>query len=501
MATGTLDPAFTHHFTDRIENRLYNYLDDMGSGYMSPSAYDTAWIARLGSLAPDLSVAALDWLRAQQLDDGSWGTSELVYHHERLICTLSAINVLAMYGSDGDRDRIARGRATLKRWIDGLSDDGAGATIGFELIIPTLLEEAEALGVLPRHPDALLYEMAARRTIKLAALPEGMVNRNVTVAFSSEMFGTEAVALLDKENLQEDNGSVAYSPAATAYFALYVDPGNLAALDYLRRVVSDGSAPNNTPIDVFEAGWGLWNLALAVDLDDRLIPLCQPHLELLSKSWNPDYGVGACSGFSLVDGDDTGIVYEMLMRFGWDADLDAVLRYETDTHFRCFPLESDPSISTNIHILGALRAAGMDDNHPSVRKVIDFLRQTRSEERYWFDKWHASPYYPTAHGIINCATYDPAMAADAVEWILENQNRDGSWGFFMPTAEETAYCIQALMFWQRLGYTVALESIERAQGWLRDHIDPPYPKLWIGKSLYCPEQVVYGTILSALMMV
>jgi hypothetical protein len=32
-------------------------------------------------------------------------------------------------------------------------------------------------------------------------------------------------------------------------------------------------------------------------------------------------------------------------------------------------------------------------------------------------------------------------------------------------------------------------------------MDEPYPWLWIGKSLYCPELVVESAILSALMLV
>jgi hypothetical protein len=37
--------------------------------------------------------------------------------------------------------------------------------------------------------------------------------------------------------------------------------------------------------------------------------------------------------------------------------------------------------------------------------------------------------------------------------------------------------------------------------WLADHALPPYPPLWIGKCLYCPELVVQSAILSALALV
>ena len=42
------------------------------------------------------------------------------------------------------------------------------------------------------------------------------------------------------------------------------------------------------------------------------------------------------------------------------------------------------------------------------------------------------------------ARYDDDLVEDAIYWILATQGRNGSWGYYMPTAEETAYCVQAL---------------------------------------------------------
>jgi hypothetical protein len=228
------------------------------------------------------------------------------------------------------------------------------------------------------------------------------------------------------------------------------------------------------------------------------VALAQPHLDTLETAWNEGEGVGACSGFSLIDGDDTALVSEVLTRFGRTVDLKAIKRYESDTHFICFPMESNASISTNIHILGALRAAGFEVEHPSVQKVINFLERSRSKQTYWFDKWHASPYYPTSHAVIALAGYDDSLGVNAIDWIVNKQAQDGSWGFFIPTAEETAYCLQALMTWRRAGNPVPDGVIERGTQWLAKHSEPPYPMLWIGKSLYCPREVVRGAILSTL---
>jgi len=120
---------------------------------------------------------------------------------------------------------------------------------------------------------------------------------------------------------------------------------------------------------------------------------------------------------------------------------------------------------------------------------------------FWFDKWHTSPYYSTAHAIINAAGLNDGMLEDAIYWILQTQNSDGSWGFYMPTAEETAYCLQALVKWKRHGHAVPESVLTRGADWLADHAEPPYPPLWIVKCLYSPVLLVRSAILSALMLV
>jgi halimadienyl-diphosphate synthase len=386
----------------------------------------------------------------------------------------------------------------------GLAADPAGETVGFEMLVPTLLAEAEAVGVIETSADGYFRQLAERlafyRAIKLNALPGGRIDRFVTVAFSTEMVGTDGLHLLDVANLQEENGSVACSPAATAFFALRVKPNDSEAIAFLRRFAVDGGVPYVVPIDVFELAWPLWNLALIDSLDEELVALCQQHLDCLERAWTPGKGIAALTELSLMDGDDTALAYEALTCFGRAVDLEGVLSYEKDGHFRCYGLEANPSISTNIHVLGALRKAGLDVQHPAVRKVLAFLEQVLTLQTFWFDKWHASPYYPTAHAIIACAGYDDKLIDDAVYWMLATQNRNGSWGYYMPTAEETAYCLQALAICKRHGYSMPQDVLRRGASWLADHVEPPYPPLWIGKCLYCPELVVRSAVLSALVL-
>jgi halimadienyl-diphosphate synthase len=138
--------------------------------------------------------------------------------------------------------------------------------------------------------------------------------------------------------------------------------------------------------------------------------------------------------------------------------------------------------------------------HLSIQSILQYLRRTSSPHGAWFDKWHTSPYYTTAHAVIACTGYDDDLVRDAVSWILETQNADGSWGYYLPTAEETAYCLQALVIWKRQGGQVPGDALRQGAAWPVDHAEPPYPPLWIGKCLYCPELIVRSVILSTLML-
>jgi halimadienyl-diphosphate synthase len=236
-------------------------------------------------------------------------------------------------------------------------------------------------------------------------------------------------------------------------------------------------------------------------LEAETLALCQPHLDFLASQWEPGRGIAFEAGLSLLDGDDTALTFEVLKRFGRNVDLEGLLYYEEQDYFRCYGLESNPSTSTNVHALGALRQAGLEVQQPPVQKALRFLRRTRTARTFWFDKWHASPFYATTHAVIAAAGYDDALVQNAVRWIMQTQHADGSWGYYVPTAEETAYCLQALVTWKRQGGRVPGEVLKRGAAWLTDHAEPPYPPLWIGKCLYGPTLVLRAAILSALSLV
>jgi len=141
---------------------------------MGPSSYDIGWMARLATTSNNNGhwVDLLDWLLENQRPDGSWG-GEIVYYHDRIICTLIAAIALRENGRR-QRDFIAIKRAETYLWhhLHLLTRDPF-ELVGFELIFPTLLIEAISVGLdMPTHtcgygeiraaklgliPPALLY--------------------------------------------------------------------------------------------------------------------------------------------------------------------------------------------------------------------------------------------------------------------------------------------------------------------------------------------------------
>ena len=481
-------------------------LKALGPGYMASTAYDTAWMARLGEIDTNLYTNALEWICNNQLQDGSWGAKDIYYYHDRVISTLSAMIALTYRGRrSGDKKQIENGLLALERITDnathGLSTTPSGPTVGFELITPTLVAEAERLGIIKKQGDRILGRLKKLREIKMNKLVGVKINRQITAVFSAEMAGFDSMNLLDTENLQEPNGSLGCSPSSTAYFAQYIKPGDSKALAYLQNIANEGGAPNFAPFDIFERCWVLWNFSLLEDLSTEEMELIHQNINYLKERWVPKIGIGFATDCQLYDSDDTSVMQRILLRFGHKPDLEAILSYEEDEYFRCVQHEASPSVGVNIHILGALKLSGFEKEHPSIQKIIKFLHKARNNRGYWFDKWHASPYYITSHIVIECLEYDQELCQDAINWMLMTQNPDGSWGYFgFPTAEETAFCIQALKIWHKNGNTLPKGRIQMAMSWLSAHREPPYPWMWIAKTLYYPELIIQSSIITALEM-
>ncbi|MGH8630321.1 MAG: hypothetical protein ACREU7_06105, partial [Burkholderiales bacterium] len=184
-------------------------------------------------------------------------------------------------------------------------------TIGFELILPTLLNEARERRFF--LPYGSFDTIARLREAKLKLIPPELIyTRNVSTIFSAEFLGNQ-LDVARVSDLQDDNGSIASSPSATAYYLLK-HPDNRAAREYLARVLArhGGAAPAVEPIDVFEPAWVMFNAALVWPDAAPLAAEIQPHIAALQAEMARKNGVGYNTYFAVPDLDGTATVFRVL---------------------------------------------------------------------------------------------------------------------------------------------------------------------------------------------
>ena len=464
----------------------------LGGGYMRGVAYDTAQVTRFSD---GLNVSSLLWLLSNQNKDGSWG-GEVPYFHDRVISTLSAIICLASINKEKFAKKIRLGEDFLWENIDKLRYEPY-ATVGFELLFPRLMKDAAKLGL--DVPPFRLYYYRGMDEKMMGILSELLYTGRTTLSFSAEFMGD----IIDREravNIISQYGTAGGSPSATAYLLRYVKSPK--AIKYLSNVAymnKDGSIVDVQPFELFEKAWMIYNYRLAgLPVTD----LIRENLIYLKESWG-NLGVGISRYVEVPDSDDTAMVFRVLSDFNINLSPKVFEYFELRDRFKCFQFERDPSISANAHILDALvNYKGRYERRDSlIEKALKFLGRRMSNQGYWIDKWHISPYYATSHAVIAVLRVDPQIAEAAIDWIISTQNPDGSWGIAGGSHEETAYALQALLYYDRYE-RVDSDIIERGISYLSTYDDKrvKLPALWIGKGLYCPENVVKSAIYSALWM-
>jgi len=469
-----------------ISARLFDGLGQ-GSSYGIP--YDTAWAARHERLFPESAA----WLTRNQRPDGSWG-GEVEYSHDRLISTLAS--VLALSKSERSKQygkQIERGEAYLSRTLHRARDEER-CTIGFELLFPTLMEEAERLRLnIPCVKDEDLRRI---REAKLSLVYNGIVyNGDTTLSFSVEFLG-EKFDVTKAKGLLNPNGSVGNSPSATAYYLLReMSPAALSYMESVLGVNADGSAMPVYPFDVFEKAWSFYHFdALQLPVRDRFAR----HVGPIRDSWTKN-GVGTTK-HSVADSDDSALAFKFLTSMGEKIDPHVFDGWEKEGFFQCFKYERDPSLSSNIHILDAVKGLeGYGNRDNAVDKIASFLESNMRGGGFWQDKWHLSPYYVTSHAIAAVHGVNDTLVEKAVSWIIESRKPNGLWGFRNGTMEETAYALWALLYYNDHVTPVDPDIMTKGLSRLAYGGAPAkLEELWIAKGLYCPIKVVESVILAVL---
>lgn len=508
-----------------------------GGGKMSAAAYDTAWVAMVRDPYNPIQLAFKDsfnWLLKHQSIDGSWG-----YSPQNLLPTLAGL--LALLKAPKQTEQIYHAAKKAEAYLQIAFSQWSvnkHESVGFEVLVPTLLLELDKFGVVFEFPDKAQLLKLYHEKLCIAA-PELIYEGRSNLIHSLEAFGS-SLDFKRLKSLQATNGSYGNSPAATAAVLIYGLEWDTSAASWLTHLsdrahsIGDpGAIPNAYPIDAFEGSWVLYNFIQAeIDLKDKNFSSVLQKLQVWLQESLTLKGASISRFIGMpTDSDDTGMVlaaYNLLAnKIGMKtASVDCLQIFERDSHFACFELERGISLSANAHVLAALLslhtpAEWMVKNN-TINKLVDYLYSTRNAAGYWEDKWHVSPFYATA-----CATMALAEHSDpfvlqklqlTVEWILSTQStEDGGWGSYgseCSTLEETAYALQILNAVRKTPLQATTQArlsqaMRRSIGYLWQHLDElssvkqaclnsRLPYLWRGKELYMPWRVVLSAVLAVL---
>lgn len=499
--------------------------DRMGS--VSPSVYETARLVATGGWLPG-HRNRLEHLLTTQRADGGWGGPE----GYALVPTLSAVEALlgtvlappprlpaAMLARCVPA--VDAGLAAARHQLGSLRAADLPDTVAIEVIVPYLV--ASLQDGLDRLRTSDVSGLDAWRGRVRLPLPRGLTDQTLRTVLAALSDGTlPPVKLLHSLEIAGDLasalrgvprpalGTVGASPAATvAWLGPRPADPSAAATRYLRAVAAEhgGAVPCVIPIRNFERAWVVNSLAPVGLAGSAPRRLGERMAVALGRR-----GLGGGGGMPL-DADTTSATLTALRHLGV-ATRDGLLRpYDLGTHFCTWVGERTASPTTNAHVLTALAASDARRTAwrmSAIQRTTDWLCDSQHRDGFWSDKWHASPFYASACvvaavrdavdtgsiGEIGAGSRAARSIDRATEWVLATQRRDGSWGRWTGSAEETAYALQILLY--RAGPDrKASTAARRGLRFLLTAQDREPVPLWHGKELYAPVHVVRAAVIGA----
>ncbi|KAM0051074.1 putative ent-copalyl diphosphate synthase [Helianthus debilis subsp. tardiflorus] len=364
---------------------IFGSLDD---GVISPSAYDTAWVALIEGVNEQSGgpqfPSSLEWIENHQLLDGSWGESMIFSASDRLVNTLACVIALTTWKVHPDK--CERGLKFVEENLYMLGDQNEEhKTHGLELVFPKLIELAGKLDLKVPNDSPVIKEMYKQRERKLLKIPKEKVHNTPTIM----LYSLEGMKDLEWDKLlklQSENGSIVYSPSATAF--AFMQTKDQKCLAYLTNLVDKfkGGVPHVYPVEIFEQSWmvdRLQRLGIARYFQSE-IKKC---VDYIYRYWDGQ-AIGVTRYCNLPDIDDTCMGFRVLRTNGYHVSPDVFRHFEKDGQFVCYPGQSAEAVTAMFNLYRASQVLFPEE------KILDdaknfsynFLTEKRSTNEL-LDKW------------------------------------------------------------------------------------------------------------------
>jgi len=250
-------PSPSDDANNLLRQLLSSYNPDYGLGHMSPSIYDTAWVSMVLKNGSWLFPSAFQYILKLQAGSGAW-ESQSPSPIDAILNTLASLLTLKVHNTGGQFDEsISRATAFLSSSF-GSWDVSSTDRVGFEVIVPSLLNALSKLGVDFSFPQRLLLMDLNDAT--LARIPPRAVYDLGTPLLHS-LEGLIGHIDFDQVAHHKRNGSFMASPASTAAYLMNASTWDDECEAYLAAVLSrsephdEGSVPCAWPTTFFELSW------------------------------------------------------------------------------------------------------------------------------------------------------------------------------------------------------------------------------------------------------
>ncbi len=271
-------PLDSSEILDKKANELLHWIVQRydqyhGFGSMTCAIYDTAWVSMVSKRVEGelqwLFPEAFQYVLSSQDASGGWTSGTSGSEIDSILSSMAALLALRKHASapglnDGAGEdlliKIYRGAAFVQTKLQTW-DVESTAHVGFELLVPTLLDDLEQEG--------LVFDFAGRKMLleiknkKMTRFQPEMLysNMNVTTALVHSLEAFAGTIDFDKIAHRKVHGSMMGSPASTAAYLMYSSSWDDEAEGYLRNVISagpgkgNGSVPSAFPSSLFETSW------------------------------------------------------------------------------------------------------------------------------------------------------------------------------------------------------------------------------------------------------